>query len=295
MYKKLTNILSILGLILILAIIYFAGPQKILDALLKADFKMLLLGAAVILVIILLNGLRFYILTRKLGEISFKQAFSVLCFSQLINQGTVAALGEVSKSALFKTKKIPVSKSLAVVILERVQDFIFAIAFSFLILSQIDAKLLPLSILLVACIAFGFIFVLVVPEKFISKIPSFLSFVSKNLRDFKEGIKSVSLQTFAASILVTFIALFLGAFAYQSIFQAFNINLDPVVILSIISAGLLVGFLSGLPAGIGSREVTMIALFAQFSVPAEVVVATSLIVRVVFSVLSWVGFMLTKD
>ena len=80
MIKKL---LFAISLILFAAVILYAGPSVLLDALISADPLPLAVATFLIAVTIGLNGIRFHILTSSIGELPFKQTFNVLLFSQL--------------------------------------------------------------------------------------------------------------------------------------------------------------------------------------------------------------------
>ncbi len=286
--------LSVVGIVLLAAVIYFSNPSALLASLAKADFFWLLAGTAVFAIILFLNGYRFWLLSRGMGSVSFREAFHVLAFSQVANQGTVAMFGEAAKGALLKKSHgFPASKTLGVILVERGQDVLFSVIFSAMLLYQYTPETLPwvigLSLAFVGC----FSLVLFAPLRLFSFLKR-LGKVHDSLLNFREGALKQDKKTLAFSVAVTLVALVLGGFANQFFLQAFGGRVDAFVVLAINSAGLLFGVLSGLPAGLGSREAAFVLLYGLFGVPAAVVVAASIAARIAFTALSYAGFLLSR-
>ncbi|MGC9114334.1 MAG: lysylphosphatidylglycerol synthase transmembrane domain-containing protein [Candidatus Micrarchaeia archaeon] len=289
MLKKL---LALLGIALFLAIIYFAGPDKLVVSLASANPFLLFAAFAAIVAITVINGARFHILARSLGRLSFSNTFAALCLSQLVNQGMTAALGEVSKGALFKKLHgISFSRTIGIVFVERGQDFILALIIALLFLSSSNIPWLSqVSLLLLPIIALIAV-VLFAPSKWFNRFKRFEA-VYRLARGFKQGVRGLSRKVLFLSLVLTLLSLVFNGLANQLLLSAMGAPVPLATVLAFTSAALIAGFLSGLPGGLGSREVVLVALFSSLGVSAAVVIAASVLLRGFFAGINLVFYLL---
>ncbi len=284
-------VLSIIGLVLLLAVFLYSGPALIWDSLFSADPVFFAAGAAFLLALLLLGGWRFHLLSGRLKSLSFPKTFYVLCFSQVVNQGTLASAGELSKAALLKKLHgVSFSRSLGVVLLERGQDVLFSFALGALFLYQYQRDWLwPVAV--ASAVLFALVALLLfLPAGsfgFLSRFPQ----AGNVVMNFRDGARGQSPSVLALSLAVTAATFLVGAAANWFLLSSLGASVGFWTVLSVNFTGLLIGFLSGLPAGIGSREAALVFLYGIFGVAAPVVVAASLLNRILFVVFSYAGML----
>lgn len=128
--NKFKNILTIIiSLIFAGFFMYFAlrglDFKNISTALKKANYFWILFSAFFGILAYGFRAIRWNILLEPMGyKISNHNAFWTLSFGYLINL-TIPRMGEIARaSALYKTEKVPIEKSLGTIILERIVDLL---------------------------------------------------------------------------------------------------------------------------------------------------------------------------
>ncbi|OIO24088.1 hypothetical protein AUJ65_02255 [Candidatus Micrarchaeota archaeon CG1_02_51_15] len=288
MIKKL---LFAISLILFAAVILYAGPSVLLDALISADPLPLAVATFLIAVTIGLNGIRFHILTSSIGELPFKQTFNVLLFSQLANQGAIALLGDATKAVLFK--KLfghSFTRIIGIVTVERGQDLLVALTCAVLLAAELSwAGYAAFGVMAVFCALMIFVFT---PPSWIRKLP--FKRLSDAAQNFREGVRAITLKTILQSFAVTLAALITGGLANQLLLASFGVSLPLLTVVTVTSVSLLAGLASGLPAGLGAREASLVLMYGSFGVPASAVLMSALLLRVIFASLSYAGYLATR-
>lgn len=276
----LKKILTIIGLVLIIAIIFIEGPEKIWNAATKADLALLVCAEIFLILLTLVKGVRLQQLAKTIKCLGFRQSLHIFCFGQLVNQGVTTAIGEVSKALMLKKLHgFSFSRSISIIFVERGCDFIFTLGFACLIIAQLktDWALTALAIPLVFVLAI--IAVAFLPVHLFAFFKKFkkLWHVYSN---FRQGLRNLSLQLIAITLAISAVAWLFEGLGNQFLLSSLGAPLPLLTVLSITSLSLMVGFISGIPGGIGSREAALVLLYSLFGVGMPIALAQALIYRV---------------
>jgi len=222
-------------------------------------------------------------------------------FSGVAFEITPGQIGALIKSQILKTSyNIPRTKTVPIVIVEKVYDLIGAI-----LASVIGIIILGMEIYLIAIaisvLAFIFFFMYHKPasELFFNRITK-LKFFSKhieNISGFYEIVqKSTNVRAATICILLALAYWFMVSAAAYYTLISFDVNiLDYLKVLAIYSTSTLLGAISFIPAGIGITEGSIAGLFALNGIDVSTALILSVMIRVLtlwFSVC--VGFIALK-
>jgi len=106
-----------------------------------ADYIWLLPGVIVYFIAVWIRAWRWHYLIRPLKEVSTKKMFPIVAIGYMGNNIFPARIGEVLRAVFLKQREgVPISASLATIIVERIFDGVVMLAFIFLNLSEL-AKL----------------------------------------------------------------------------------------------------------------------------------------------------------
>ena len=130
------------GILISVVFLYFSlrGMQldKAWQALRTANYWWLIPGIAVFFVDVLVRTWRWHYLLRPLKKIPTLTMFPIVCIGYMGNNIYPARAGEVLRAAVLKQREgVPISASLATVIIERIFDGVVMLAFVFLNLGQL--------------------------------------------------------------------------------------------------------------------------------------------------------------
>ncbi len=130
------------GILISAIFLYFAlrGMQlsKAWQALRTADYWWLIPGVAVYFVGVLVRSWRWHYLLRPLKKIPTLTMFPIVAIGYMGNNIYPARAGELLRAAVLKQREgVPISASLATIIIERIFDGVVMLAFVFLNLSQL--------------------------------------------------------------------------------------------------------------------------------------------------------------
>ena len=214
---------------------------------------------------------------------------------------TPGKLGSLIKSQLLKTSSnIPRTKTVPIIVAEKVYDLIGAILASIIgiIILGMDFYLIIIAILALAVIFF-FMFYRPASEIFFKRITKtkFFSKYVDNMSEFHTIIqKSTNVKAATICILLGVTYWFIiSAAAYYTLI-AFDINvLDYLTVLAIYTTSILLGAISFVPAGIGVTEGSIAGLFTLNGIDISTALILSVMIRVLtlwFSVS--VGFIALK-
>lgn len=292
---KKKHILLPIGIGIFLIMIYIEGPRKIFKTLIKGDLPFILLSELTLILVPLLKAFRLHKLISPLKKIRRASTFKIFFLGQLINQGFVSTLGDLSKPLMFqKFYKIKFSDALGAVVTGRIFDFsiiIFLASFAFFIISPNSSVKLALIIPLVLLLLI--LSIVLLPEKWFKKFEK-LGKVYEIVRRFREYVKSLKLRYIITLIFISVLAWLIEGAGFALLFKSFNINLSYPIVLVITAISLLIGFISMVPGGIGSRETAMILLYSQFRVPGVVIMSLSLIYRFLVALNDLSGYTISQ-
>ena len=130
------------GILISVVFLYFSlrGMQldKAWQALRTANYWWLIPGIAVFFVDVLVRTWRWHYLLRPLKKIPTLTMFPIVCIGYMGNNIYPARAGEVLRAAVLKQREgVPISASLATVVIERIFDGVVMLAFVFVNLGQL--------------------------------------------------------------------------------------------------------------------------------------------------------------
>ncbi|MDR3292418.1 MAG: flippase-like domain-containing protein [Methanobrevibacter sp.] len=282
------NYFLLIGLILIVLVILWLNPIEIIKDLQEANVYYILLACLIHLFIICLRALRWGFIINQTYKI--KNNFIVKTISLFAGNFTpMKAGGEVlSGMAGAEINKISLSKGLSAAITERFFDLV--VTSCLLLVSTFFTPqpftLIPLIGGILNTIVVLFIFLLNWREEtglwFLDKIQKLLlklRFNSKKVdsinENFQNGLKNmvshsisfINFKNFIILLVVSLISWLFECFRLYILFKAFNFELSFVVIIVLYLLSNMIGVISLIPGGIGSIELSQIALFSLFNVP----------------------------
>ena len=227
---------------------------------------------------------------------------SILVFlSGPVFEITPGQIGALVKSQLLKTSSnIPRTKTVPIIVVEKVYDLIGAVLASIIgiVILGMEPHLIIIAILVLVTIFF-FVYYRPASEIFFKQITKrkFFSKYVENISDFYEIVhKSTNVKVATICILLALTYWFMVSAAAYYTLIAFDINiLDYLKVLAIYATSTLLGAISFIPAGIGITEGSITGLFTLNGID----VSTALILSVMIRVLTlWytvgVGFVALK-
>ena len=207
-------------------------------------------------------------------------------FSGVAFEITPGQIGALIKSQILKTSyNIPRTKTVPIVIVEKVYDLIGAI-----LASVIGIIILGMEIYLIAIaisvLAFIFFFMYHKPasELFFNRITK-LKFFSKhieNISGFYEIVqKSTNVRAATICILLALAYWFMASAAAYYTLISFDVNiLDYLKVLAIYSTSTLLGAISFIPAGIGITEGSIAGLFTLNGIDVSTALILAVMIRI---------------
>ena len=207
-------------------------------------------------------------------------------FSGVAFEITPGQIGALIKSQILKTNyNIPRTKTVPIVIVEKVYDLIGAI-----LASVIGIIILGMEIYLIAIaisvLAFIFFFMYHKPasELFFNRITK-LKFFSKyieNISGFYETVqKSTNVRAATICILLALAYWFMVSAAAYYTLISFDVNiLDYLKVLAIYSTSTLLGAISFIPAGIGITEGSIAGLFTLNGIDVSTALILAVMIRI---------------
>ena len=214
---------------------------------------------------------------------------------------TPGQIGALVKSQILKTSSnIPRTKTVPIIVVEKVYDLIGAVLASIIgiVILGMEPYLIITAILVLVTIFF-FVYYRPASEIFFKQITKrkFFSKYVENISDFYEIVhKSTNVKVATICILLALTYWFMVSAAAYYTLIAFDINiLDYLKVLAIYATSTLLGAISFIPAGIGITEGSITGLFTLNGID----VSTALILSVMIRVLTlWytvgVGFVALK-
>ncbi|MDR2623011.1 MAG: flippase-like domain-containing protein [Methanobrevibacter sp.] len=278
----------VIGVILIILLILWINPYEIIKDLQEANIYYIIFACFIHIFIICLRALRWGFIINQTYNI--KDNFIVKTISLFAGNFTpMKAGGEVlSGMAGVEINKIPISKGLSAAITERFFDLTVT---SCLLLGSTffvpqPYTLIPLIGGILNTIVVLFIYLLNWRQEAglwildkICKILIKLRFNSVKIEKYalnvQNGIKnmvqhSIYFNSFKNSIILLILSLIswlFECFRLYVLFNAFNFELSFVIIIILYLLSNMIGVISLIPGGVGSIELSQIALFSLFSVP----------------------------
>ena len=214
---------------------------------------------------------------------------------------TPGQIGALVKSQILKTSSnIPRTKTVPIIVVEKVYDLIGAVLASIIgiVILGMEPHLIVIAILVLVTIFF-FVYYRPASEIFFKQITKrkFFSKYVENISDFYEIVhKSTNVKVATICILLALTYWFMVSAAAYYTLIAFDINiLDYLKVLAIYATSTLLGAISFIPAGIGITEGSITGLFTLNGIDVSTALILSVMIRILilwFSVC--VGFIALK-
>jgi len=235
---------------------------------------------------------RFYKWQYYLSVLNIKLKYSksfLIFFSSFVMSVTPGKMGEILKSYLLREENgTPVSKSMPIVLAERVTDFI-----SVVLLSIIGAFVFDYGkeiILIIGLFFVGFTILIGfrTPSLWIIKKIGSINFLKKYSNHFLEAYESTyQLLKIKPLIIGTFISSFawfaecIGLYFVLEVFSKSTlIEVNILVATFIYGFSTLIGAIAMLPGGLGVTEASITGLLVLLKIPKDISAASTIIIRI---------------
>lgn len=290
------NWLRILGLILFGVILFKLDLRNISRVIVKADFA--ILGVALILIIplMMIKSWRWkYLLAMQGHFISFKESFAVCLEAFYVGAITPGRLGEFIKAIYLKERNsIAISEGFSSILIDRLQDIL-----PFVVVGLLGLILYPFGRLYsYPIIGIAFLFLLMwillfkagawknIAQRVVrGLVPGkYKDSVDAQFDSFFAGISKFGNFRIIIPIIATIASAVLAFVQCYLIAISLSISISFVYLIFCASVGSLVSLIPVSIYGLGTREVTLIALFSRVGLSSESAVGFSLIYLLVFGV-----------
>jgi len=309
-YKKVIALLS-LGIIILIAMVIFIGPGKIISALQTANIYYVICAIIVQFIILALWNERWSIICDSLDIPHNKLSlFAMTIVGLAVNDLTPSGRsgGEPVRAYLLtKNSSVGFKKTFATVMGDKLFDtfpfMVLAIFAIIYLMTYLHLGTTLFTILLVALILFIMLLVLIiyvcVNEEFGLKAIDWVfrqirRITSKNVDKYEKTAHS-SLIGFQSSLrylmddhmllfkatIISFVVWFLELLRVYIVFLAFGQTVSLGMIASVFLVSSLIGIIPALPGGLGSIDGVMILLYSMAGVSASVSTAATLVERMI--------------
>jgi uncharacterized protein (TIRG00374 family) len=264
--------LLVFGLLILAAFIFTLDPKEIVYIIssLSSPAKTIIATVGVTLISILFKSYRWRLLIFKITNTKTSLWFSFQAVLAGIAAGSfIPGRIELARPLVYNQRhNIPITKSLSALIIERALDLLCFVLFLLVGLLLIPSqKIISLNIVIIIlslisfCILSAIIFpkqILNIIKKITNYIPLPLKFKEKTIAFIEQSIMSFTIFHSKKTILniafLSFITNILEFVRVYILLSAFEISVSIPIILTILSAGILLGVLSAIPGGIGVTE-----------------------------------------
>ncbi|RAP53579.1 MAG: hypothetical protein BZ137_06475 [Methanosphaera sp. rholeuAM130] len=309
-YKKILGLL-VVGIVILVGMVMYIGPSKIISSIKTANIYFVTLAVIIQFIILILWNKRWSMICNSL-DIPHSQLslFAMTIVGLAINDLTPSGRsgGEPVRAYLLtKSSSVDFKKTFATVMGDKLFDMfpfmvlaIFAVAYLMLYL-HLNSMLF--SVLLVALVLFILILLFVIyisiNEEFGLKTVKWVfrqvrRFTSKDLKKYEKKATS-SLIGFQNSLryimqdrkllleatAISFFVWFLELLRVYVVFLAFGQTVSLGMIASVFLVSSLIGVIPALPGGLGSIDGVMILLYSMAGVPASISTAATLVERMI--------------
>jgi hypothetical protein len=280
----------LLGIIIFLIVLSKTNLGEIFKNIEKIKFIYLFGGLLLTLPTMFTKALGWNYIKKQQGiNYSLKNSFLMYCSGLYLGLVTPGRLGELTKALYLKKDGYSIGKSLTSVVLDRLTDVVFLLAFVFLgsllfldalqktilipILCIIITVVLFLMLLKMGLIKWGLnkLFYFLVPEKYQKSW-------KVNSQDFINGFKDYTLKNYIVIFLITMISYLFYYLQMYLLAKGVGINIH----FSYLSVAVTIaGLITLIPisiSGIGTRDAALIFLLTPLSVPKEQVIVFSMLI-----------------
>lgn len=293
--KKKSKKFLIRLIIAIIVVLIFLKWINIFDSvkyIKKIAIGYFILASLTVFIIQIVKATRFYFLAKSIKvDISYKKNLLVHFVAPIIGRITPARVGEGSKVFFFKKDRKKLGFSFIVEKLADIATLLVVCLFAIFTFSAYFNSVLAFIILFVI----GIIMLL--------NIEKILNFVlRKNILEdkwFKKNLKQIPKKQLTLFIINSIIVRFLVLTVPFIIALSLNLKISYFLVFQMYALSMIIGWLSGLPGGIGTREfVYSFLLITYANIPKEIAGIASILViftdLLVESSIALVGYIIMK-
>ncbi len=249
--KKYLIITTILAILILAAMAYFAGFESVYREITKLRVDFIFAASLLYAMSYIVRGYRFeYILMKLNFRSGLMFSSAAVSISQTVNVLTPVRIGDVARAYIFKRKGIPYSSSLGAVAVERLFDLISVAVIAAVAAFAVEANLEePMYALAFSVLLLVAIFALSRMENFVGRI--FRN--AKEVLGIREGVilLLLSFAVWATDIAVCYII-------------AMSFSPPPASLISLaVAVGNIVKVLPITPGGIGTYEAAVTATLSR--------------------------------
>ncbi|MEN6436680.1 MAG: lysylphosphatidylglycerol synthase transmembrane domain-containing protein [Anaerolineaceae bacterium] len=295
------------GIVISIIFLYFALRGLQLDeawnAAKSANYWWLLPGIAVYFIGVYVRAWRWHYMLRPLKKIPTRKMFPIVAIGYMGNNIFIARAGEVLRAVILKDREqVPISASLATVIVERIFDGVVMLGFVFLNLGALThltsasgfvgsiRELAVWGAVIFAAALAVFILAAMFPhqtEKIATRLIN--KFVPAKIREktlgitlkFLNGLESLRSPKDALMILVTTTIIWLlETGKYWFVMHAFNFEVSYFALMLMNGVVNLATTIPSAPGYIGTFDAPGIAVLAAYGISREVAAAYTLVLHV---------------
>mgnify|MGYP000050082521 CR=1 FL=1 len=295
------------GLVISAVFLYFAlrglKLDQVWEALLHARYFWLIPGVAVYFVGVWARAWRWHYMLRPLKKIPTATMFPIVAIGYMGNNIYPARAGEVLRAAVLKQREgVPISASLATVIVERIFDGVVMLAFVFLNLPELArlarqaVKVSGFGIETVAVVGtlvfvgalLVFLAAAMFPQTTERLVDVFLKLLPVRVREraralvmrFLSGLESLRSPQEALMIFITTVVIWLLETAkYWFVMHAFDFSVSFFALMLMNGIVNLATTLPSAPGYVGTFDAPGIAVLTAYGVPGEVAAGYTLVLH----------------
>jgi uncharacterized protein (TIRG00374 family) len=291
----------LLSLLLLVALIFWIGPSKILDALKTADWWLILIALLIHLTVMFIRSIRWGFIINQTTE--FKKNFIVTTIGSLAaNLSPMKTAGEVLTAVAGKNiNKISLSEGLSTGLTTRFFD-LGIVAFLLIIPGLFIPKIRYIAVIGGLITLGGMIFIYLINWRegagvwlytkihpLISKLPIKEEVLDNLYQKFTTGLQGMMEYTRSFTcfknlvfvLILTLASWLLECVRLYTVMYAFHVEISFATVIIIFLLASVIGMLTALPGGIGSEEITSTGLFVLFGVSSALAGSIVLIDRLV--------------
>ena len=283
-----------IGIILLIILLISVDFSRLIDNIGSIRLKYLLFACAWLILIYVFKSLRWKLLLNSLSiRYSFVKCILVFASSNFIAFITPGRIGEIAKAFYLKEDHdVPFAKSFPTVIVDRLFDIYFLLAFSFfgIIKFALYEQLGFYTYLFLGLILLLPLIILYKPIslpvlKYVFSLRFFRSFQERFDRfseSFYDSVEKLINIRMIFTVLLTLLAYMVLFYIGYLLLKSMGIELDFLTIAIFVSVANVLSFIPISVSGIGTREASMVFLFAIIDKPAEEAILFSFLIFLVF-------------
>jgi len=301
MIKFLKKYFFILGIILFLIILSRINIGKLFQNIEKINPLYLILAFLTTIPMIFSKALCWNYIKRQQG-IKYGLKDSLLMYYSCIYLGfiTPGKLGELAKAVYLKKDGHPLGGSLVSVVLDRVSDIVFLLAFVFVgslfYLSMFQKQVLILISGLIISVILLLVFIKTGLVKW-ALIKAFNVFIPEkykkswqiNSQDFINSLKIYKLKHYSIIFAITTFSWLFYYLQMGLLAHGLGIKIPFVYLAVSVTAAGLITLIPISLFGIGTRDATLILLFSPFLIPKEQIIVFSALILFLTAAVSLMG------